>query len=58
MRSENLVKTSTTALLPSDAGNAGSMVAQALTVFDTVRNRRDSVHGGTSIVPRSPPTTS
>ncbi|MGH6822732.1 MAG: band-7 C-terminal domain-containing protein, partial [Methylocella sp.] len=52
---KNLAKTSTTVLLPSDAGNAGSMVAQALTVFDTLRNRRDAAHGGTSIVPRSPP---
>jgi regulator of protease activity HflC (stomatin/prohibitin superfamily) len=54
---KNLAKTSTTVLLPSDAGNAGSMVAQALTVFDTVRNRRDSARGGASIVPRSPPST-
>ena len=52
---KSLAKTSTTILLPSDAGNAGSMVAQALTVFDTVRNHRDSAHGGTSLVPRSPP---
>jgi regulator of protease activity HflC (stomatin/prohibitin superfamily) len=55
---KNLAKTSTTVLLPSDAGNAGSMVAQALTVFDTVRNRRESARGGTPIVPRSPPSIS
>lgn len=34
----NLAKTSTTVLLPTDAGNTGTMVAQALTVFDTIRN--------------------
>jgi stomatin-like protein 2 len=55
---KNLAKTTTTVLLPSDAASAGSMVAQALTVFDTVRNRRDSARGGTSIVPRSPASTS
>ncbi len=55
---ENLAKTSTTVLLPGDAGNAGSMVAQALTVLDTVRNRRESSHGGASDVPRSAPSTS
>lgn len=38
---KNLAKTSTTVLLPANAGDAGSMVAQAMTVFDTVRNSRD-----------------
>ncbi len=34
---EKLAKTSTTVLLPANAGDAGSMVAQALTVFDQLR---------------------
>lgn len=43
---KNLAKTSTTVLLPSNVGDAGSMVAQALTVFDTVRrNRAQSADG-------------
>jgi regulator of protease activity HflC (stomatin/prohibitin superfamily) len=37
---KNLAKTSTTVLLPSNVGDAGSMVAQALTVFDTIRKNR------------------
>jgi regulator of protease activity HflC (stomatin/prohibitin superfamily) len=37
---KNLAKTSTTVLLPANMGDAGSMVAQALTVFDTVRKNR------------------
>jgi len=27
--------------LPANAGDAGSMVAQAMSVFDTVRNNRE-----------------
>lgn len=36
---KELAKTSTTVLLPANAGDAGGMVAQALTVFDSIRNR-------------------
>jgi regulator of protease activity HflC (stomatin/prohibitin superfamily) len=35
-----LAKESTTVLLPANAGDAGSLVAQALTVFDTIRTRK------------------
>jgi len=35
-----LAKEGTTVLLPMDAGNAGGMVAQALSVFDTIRDSR------------------
>ncbi len=34
-----LAKTSTTVLLPANASDAGSMVAQALTVFDSIKNK-------------------
>ncbi|MDH5509871.1 MAG: paraslipin [Nitrospinota bacterium] len=34
---QNLAKTNNTILLPADTGNAGSMVAQALGVFETIR---------------------
>ncbi|MEQ1789292.1 MAG: stomatin-like protein [Rickettsiales bacterium] len=34
-----LAKTSTTILMPANVGDAGSMVAQALTVFDTIKGR-------------------
>ncbi|MDX2074158.1 MAG: stomatin-like protein [Alphaproteobacteria bacterium] len=34
-----LAKESTTILLPANASDAGSMVAQALTVFDAIRNK-------------------
>ena len=37
-----LAKESTTILLPANAADAGSMVAQALGVFDTIRNKRAS----------------
>jgi regulator of protease activity HflC (stomatin/prohibitin superfamily) len=36
----NLAKTSTTLLLPGNPGDPGAMVAQALSVFDTVRKVR------------------
>lgn len=36
---EKLAKTSTTVLLPANAGDTGSMVAQALTVFDQLKAR-------------------
>ncbi len=35
-----LAKESTTVLLPMNAGDAGSMVAQALTVFDTIKQKK------------------
>lgn len=35
-----LAKESTTVLLPANAGDAGAMVAQALTVFDAIRNKQ------------------
>jgi regulator of protease activity HflC (stomatin/prohibitin superfamily) len=35
----HLAKESTTVLLPANANDAGSMVAQALTVFDNIRHR-------------------
>ncbi len=38
---KNLAKTSTTVLMPSNVGDAGSMVAQALSVFDTIRTGRN-----------------
>ncbi len=34
-----LAQASTTVLLPANAGDAGSMVAQALTVFDSIKNK-------------------
>jgi regulator of protease activity HflC (stomatin/prohibitin superfamily) len=37
---EKLAKTSTTMLLPANANDAGSMVAQAMAVFDTVRREK------------------
>lgn len=37
---EKLARTSTTVLLPANANDAGSMVAQALTVFDQIRSRQ------------------
>ena len=37
---QQLAKESTTVLLPANAGDAGSMVAQALSVFDTIRHRK------------------
>jgi regulator of protease activity HflC (stomatin/prohibitin superfamily) len=40
-----LAKDSTTVLLPSNAGDAGSMVAQALGVFDAIRDGKASPKG-------------
>ena len=40
-----LAKESTTILLPANAADAGSMVAQALGVFDTIRQNRHPVNG-------------
>jgi regulator of protease activity HflC (stomatin/prohibitin superfamily) len=42
---KELAKTSTTVLLPSNVGDAGSMVAQALTVFDSIRGRSSGGQG-------------
>ena len=41
---KNLAKTSTTVLLPANAGDAGAMVAQALTIFDTIGKNRVKVN--------------
>ena len=38
----NLAKTNNTILLPANVGDAGSMVAQALSVFDTIRKSRET----------------
>jgi len=38
---EKLAKTSTTMLLPANAHETGSMVAQALTVFDQIKSRQN-----------------
>lgn len=38
----NLAKTNNTILLPSSVGDAGSMVAQALSVFDSIRKNRNT----------------
>jgi len=37
---KNLAKTSTTVVLPANAGDAGSMVAQALAIFDSIGRGR------------------
>ncbi len=44
----NLAQEGTTVLLPANAGDAGSMVAQALGVFDTIRQGK-AASGGSSI---------
>ena len=36
---KELAKESTTVLMPANAGDAGSMIAQALTVFDSIRGK-------------------
>ncbi len=46
-----LAQEGTTILLPANAGDAGSMVAQALTVFDSIRNKKAAV---TADTPKSP----
>lgn len=43
---KELAKTSTTILLPANVSDAGSMVAQALTVFDSIKHKTASVHSG------------
>lgn len=45
---EKLARTSTTVLMPANTGDAGSMVAQALTVFDQIRAARA---GGAKLSP-------
>lgn len=40
---KELAREGTTVLLPANAGDAGAMVAQALTVYDTIRHRTGSV---------------
>ena len=38
---KELAKKSNTLMLPTDAGNPGSMVAQALSVFDSIRTKEE-----------------
>lgn len=51
-----LAKESTTVLLPANANDAGSMVAQALTIFESIRQKAASPapQGGTPGKPGSP----
>lgn len=44
-----LAKKSTTLILPANAGDAGSMVAQALTVFDSLKQRK--IDDGVTVKP-------
>lgn len=53
---EKLAKTSTTILLPANANDAGSMVAQALTIFDQIRGQKDSAKEALQNNPWSKPT--
>jgi len=50
-----LAKTSTTILLPANAGDAGSMVAQALSVFDNIRRKSVNHAPSTPAGPGTPP---
>jgi regulator of protease activity HflC (stomatin/prohibitin superfamily) len=43
---KELAKESTTILLPANANDAGSMVAQALTIFDSIRNKSATASAG------------
>jgi regulator of protease activity HflC (stomatin/prohibitin superfamily) len=43
---EKLAKTSTTVLLPANAHDAGSMVAQALTIFESLKARNATLPSG------------
>ncbi len=45
---KELARTSTTVLLPANAGDAGSMVAQALSVFESIRHK---THQPASVLP-------
>ncbi len=47
-----LAQTSTTILLPANASDAGSMVAQALTVFDSIKHKTAAI--ASQEVPKSP----
>lgn len=49
---EKLAKTNNTILLPADAGNAGSMVAQALTIFDSIKGNAGSKSKTSSYAPK------
>lgn len=53
---EKLAKNSTTMLLPANAHDTGSMVAQALTVFDQIRNTRGTSAAVTAASPWGKPT--
>ena len=41
----NLAKTNNTILLPANVGDAGSMIAQALTVYESIKNRKTQEAG-------------
>ncbi len=47
-----LAQTSTTILMPANASDAGSMVAQALTVFDSIKNKTSVV--ASQVSPKTP----
>lgn len=47
-----LAQTSTTILMPANASDAGSMVAQALTVFDSIKNKTSAV--ASQVSPKTP----
>ncbi len=49
-----LAQESTTVLLPANAGDAGSMVAQALSVFDTIRSRQNAISNDASPAASNP----
>ena len=49
-----LAQNSTTVLLPANVGDAGSMVAQALTVFDSIKNKATTAQISTSELANDP----
>jgi regulator of protease activity HflC (stomatin/prohibitin superfamily) len=53
---EKLAKTSTTILLPANAGDAGSMVAQALTIFEQIRGQKGATKEALKVAPWGNPT--
>lgn len=52
---KELAQESTTVLLPANAGDAGSMVAQALTVFDSIRGKTAASAAAAGTPPKSGP---
>ncbi|MFZ4124870.1 MAG: band-7 C-terminal domain-containing protein, partial [Rickettsiales bacterium] len=53
---EKLAKTSTTVLLPTNAGDTGSMVAQALTIFEQIRGQKGLAKEALTAAPWGKPT--